>query len=257
MRYNHRCHELEDHPRRSTPMKRHPVYPMLFAVLLAGTTGFPSPATAEDWPCWHSPRNDNISREKGLPTCWDPADATWKIAVPGTGHASPIVWGDRIYTVTGLAEKQDRVLICFDRATGNTVWQQTVVHGPLERLHPENSYASGTPVTDGKRVYVNFRVGDEIVAAAARCRQRKTSSGWSASERTKASGGSATCPCCIKIRLSSTATARASRSWSRSAVTMGIRSGVSIARTRESATPLHWCARWLAACNLSNAAIAA
>ena len=66
----------------------------------------------------------------------------------------------------GLPEKQDRVLVCFDRATGNILWQQTVVHGPLERLHPENSYASGTPATDGKRVYVNFRVGDEIVVAA-------------------------------------------------------------------------------------------
>jgi outer membrane protein assembly factor BamB len=139
---------------------------MLFAVLLAVTVGFPSPAVGENWPCWRGPRNDNISREKGLPTRWDPADATWKIAVPGVGHASPIVWGDRIFTATALAEEQDRMLVCFDRANGNIVWQQTVVHGPLERLHPENSYASGTPVTDGKCVYVNFRVGDEIVAAA-------------------------------------------------------------------------------------------
>ncbi|MCX6903947.1 MAG: PQQ-binding-like beta-propeller repeat protein, partial [Verrucomicrobia bacterium] len=41
-----------------------------------------------------------------------------------------------------------------------------MVHGPLEKIHQENSYASGTPATDGKRVYVVFRVGDEIVAAA-------------------------------------------------------------------------------------------
>jgi outer membrane protein assembly factor BamB len=147
-------------------MKRHPVYPMLFAVLLAVAASFANPAAAEDWPCWRGPRNDNISPEKGVPTRWDPADATWKIAVPGVGHASPIVWGDRVFTATALAEKQDRMLICFDRAGGNVVWQQTVAHGPLERLHPENSYASGTPATDGKCVYVNFRVGDEIIAAA-------------------------------------------------------------------------------------------
>ncbi len=58
------------------------------------------------------------------------------------------------------------MLICFDRATGKILWQQTVVRGPLEKINRENSYASGTPATDGKRVYVNFRVGDDIVVAA-------------------------------------------------------------------------------------------
>jgi outer membrane protein assembly factor BamB len=139
---------------------------MLFAVLFSAAVSYTSPAAAEDWPCWRGPRSDNICVEKGVPTRWDPADAVWKVVVPGVGHASPIVCGDRIYTVTGLPEKKDRVLLCFDRATGSILWQQTVVHGPLERLHPENSHASGTPATDGKRVYVNFRVGDELVVAA-------------------------------------------------------------------------------------------
>jgi outer membrane protein assembly factor BamB len=147
-------------------MKPHPACPALRALLLAVAASFPSPAAAENWPCWRGPRSDNISLEKGVPTRWEPADAVWKTVVPGEGHASPIVWKDRIYTVTGLPEKQDRQLVCFDRATGNILWQQTVVHGPLERLHPENTHASGTPATDGRRVYVNFRVGDEIVVAA-------------------------------------------------------------------------------------------
>ena len=58
------------------------------------------------------------------------------------------------------------MLLCFDRATGKILWQRTVVHGPLEKINRENSYASGTPATDGQRVYVNFRVGDELVVAA-------------------------------------------------------------------------------------------
>ena len=86
--------------------------------------------------------------------------------MPGIGHASPIVWGDRIFTVTALPEELERALVCFARATGKILWQQTVVRGPLEKLNPENSYASGTPATDGQRVYVAFRVGDEIVVAA-------------------------------------------------------------------------------------------
>jgi outer membrane protein assembly factor BamB len=139
----------------------------LLAVFLIVALGLSASARAENWPCWRGPRGDSTSLEKGVPTNWDVAtQATWKTAVPGIGHASMIVWGDRLFTVTGLPEKRQRQLLSFDRGTGKLLWQQTVVEGPLEKLHPENSYASGTPATDGMRVFVNFRVGDEIVVAA-------------------------------------------------------------------------------------------
>ncbi len=95
-----------------------------------------------------------------------PGWALWKTAIPGQGHASAIVWGDRVCTVTGLPATKERVLLCLSRATGEILWQKTVVQGPLEPLNKENSHASGTPVTDGEQVYVAFRVGDEIVVAA-------------------------------------------------------------------------------------------
>ncbi|MEN6336585.1 MAG: PQQ-binding-like beta-propeller repeat protein [Phycisphaerales bacterium] len=101
-----------------------------------------------------------------MPANWDPAGAVWKTEIAGQGHASAIVWGDRVCTATALPGTQERILVCLDRATGRVLWQQTVVKGPLEKIHKENSYASGTPVTDGERVYVAFRVGDDIVAAA-------------------------------------------------------------------------------------------
>jgi outer membrane protein assembly factor BamB len=147
-------------------MKLHHLFPTLLLALFAGIFACPTFSVAENWPCWRGPRGDGTSVEKNVPANWDPVGALWKIAVPGAGHASPIVWGNRVITATGLPEKEDRVLVCFDRTAGNTLWQKTVVHGPLEKIHTENSYASGTPATDGKRVYVNFRVGDEIVAAA-------------------------------------------------------------------------------------------
>ncbi len=138
--------------------------PALWVVgLLAGSL---VGAWGEQWPCWRGPRGDGTSHERGVPADWDPAGATWKCALPGRGHASPIVWGDRVFTVTALPESLERVLLCIDRATGRLLWQRTVVAGPLEKTHRENSYASGTPATDGERVYVVFRVGDEIVVAA-------------------------------------------------------------------------------------------
>jgi outer membrane protein assembly factor BamB len=127
----------------------------------------PSLASAENWASWRGPREDGTCLEKGVPTNWDVAtNALWKTPLPGAGHASAIVWGDRVFTVTGVPDTLERALLCLDRATGKILWQKTVTKGPLEKIHPENSYGSGTPVTDGKRVYVCFRVGDDVVAAA-------------------------------------------------------------------------------------------
>ena len=145
-------------------MRMQCVYWMLFAGLLAI---FPCRrAAAENWPAWRGPRQDGISHEENVPTDWDVAHAVWKTALPGKGHASPVIWGDRVVTVTALPDQKDRVLLCLDRTSGKMLWQQTVVNGPLEKIHEENSYASGTPSTDGERVYVVFRVGEEIVVAA-------------------------------------------------------------------------------------------
>ncbi len=138
-----------------------------FSGLLAATSLLMSlPAAAENWPVWRGPRGDSTSPDTKAPAEWNVSNAVWRAAVPGTGHASAIVWGDRVLTATAFPEKLDRALVCFDRATGKVVWQETVVNGPLEAIHKENSYASGTPATDGQRVYAAFRVGDDIVMAA-------------------------------------------------------------------------------------------
>ena len=145
-------------------MKTQPICLIILAVLWAGA--FSSSARSEDWPAWRGPRGDGISTEENVPADWDVAHATWKTALPGAGHASPIVCGDRIVTATALPEKLDRILLCLDRATGKVLWQETAAHGPLEKINPENSYASGTPATDGKRVYAAFMSGDDIVVVA-------------------------------------------------------------------------------------------
>jgi outer membrane protein assembly factor BamB len=144
-------------------MKKRFAFALLFACLFVQA---PVQARAESWPCWRGPRGDGTCVEKNVPANWDPTNAIWKVELPGIGHASPIVWGDRLFTVTSLPDTTERVLRCLDRATGKLLWQQPVVQGPLEKLHKENSYASGTPATDGERVYAAFRVGDEIVVAA-------------------------------------------------------------------------------------------
>jgi hypothetical protein len=140
---------------------------VIFALLLSGLLAAAAPtARAEPWPGWRGPRGDGTCIEKNVPIKWDPADALWKTELPGKGHASPIVWGNRVLTVTALIATKQRVLLCLDRNTGRILWQRTVVQGPLQKINKENSYASGTPATDGVRIYVTFRVDDDIVVAA-------------------------------------------------------------------------------------------
>jgi outer membrane protein assembly factor BamB len=146
---------------------------LLVANLLAAET--------ENWPCWRGPRYDGTSIEANIPTTWDVTNGTnvaWKTPLEAKGHSSPIVWGDRVF-VTGCLEAQEqgtRVLLCFDRRSGKQLWQQEVATAPLEKKHDLNSYASSTPATDGKLVYVTFLLpefaskkertpGDMIVAA--------------------------------------------------------------------------------------------
>jgi outer membrane protein assembly factor BamB len=144
-------------------MKRFVTCGLLLVSLLGGSI---AGTQAESWPGWRGPRQDGTCLEPNVTTHWNPAGALWKTKIPGLGHASPIVWKDRVFTVTAFPDTKERVVLCLDRATGKILWQQTVVQGPLEKINKENSYASGTPATDGKRVYVTFRVGDDIVVAA-------------------------------------------------------------------------------------------
>ena len=122
---------------------------------------------AENWPGWRGPSGDGISAGKGIPTKWSSKEnIAWRIAVRGEGHSSPIVWGDKVFLTSSLTEKNNRILLCIDRLSGQTVWQRDVVQSPPETVHRLNSRASGTPATDGKQVYVTFMraEGDEVIA---------------------------------------------------------------------------------------------
>jgi outer membrane protein assembly factor BamB len=78
------------------------------------------------------------------------------VPIPGKGYSSPVVWGERIFVTTCREDRGERVLLCLDRRTGRTLWEKVVLIAPLERKHGLNSYASATPATDGKNVWVSF-----------------------------------------------------------------------------------------------------
>jgi outer membrane protein assembly factor BamB len=133
------------------------------ALVLAGVC----PGLAEDWPQWRGPRLDGTSAEKNIPISWSTtSNVLWKTELAGIGHASPIVFGNKVFTVSAIPQTEERLLLCLDRKSGKISWRKPVLKSPLERKHSLNSHASSTPACDGERVFVAFLDRNEMVVAA-------------------------------------------------------------------------------------------
>lgn len=126
-------------------------------------------AMAEDWPGWRGPRGDGTSAETNVPRQWDGAqnqNIAWKTPLPYGGHSSPIIKDGRVF-VTGADEQTPRrMLLALDRRDGRILWEREVDESPLEKKHKLNSWASGTPATDGERVFATFLDEKEMLVAA-------------------------------------------------------------------------------------------
>ncbi len=136
----------------------------LFITALTFTT-----THAENWPGWRGPRGDGSSNSQSPPLQWNAETGdgiVWKTEIPGIGHASPIIWEDHAFIVTCDLDAQMRQLIALDAKKGDILWKRDVINAKLEKKHALNSFASGTPATDGKLVYVTFfEAGDQEIIA--------------------------------------------------------------------------------------------
>ncbi len=120
---------------------------------------------AENWPQLRGANGAGISTEKGLPLQWAAKDYAWKIKLPGIGHSSPIVWSDRVIVTSAANKGAQRYINCYSAATGQPVWRKTL-GGITHPKHALNSFASATPATDGKRVFVSWGDNDEFFMVA-------------------------------------------------------------------------------------------
>jgi outer membrane protein assembly factor BamB len=129
------------------------------------------------WPQWRGPHANGVSRVADPPVEWSESkNIKWKVEIPGRGSASPVVWGDRIFLLTavpvgvaGDAQHAPRgglkprgvhrfLVLAIDRATGKTLWERVArEQEPHEASHTDNgTWASGSAITDGERVYAYF-----------------------------------------------------------------------------------------------------
>lgn len=118
-----------------------------------------SNACAEDWSQWRGPSGQNHAAAGAMaPNEWNETSGlAWVTPVPGRGHSSPTIVGDRIYLTTCDEGIETQSLLVFDRQTGELL-TQTVAHtGKLPpRIHPNNTHASPTAACDGEHVFTLF-----------------------------------------------------------------------------------------------------
>lgn len=112
---------------------------------------------AHDWPAWRGPtRNGLAAPMQDPPLAWSETNQVhWKTPLPGRGHGSPTIVGQRIYLPTSLDGRQ--LVLALDRATGKMIWQSEV-HASQAGAgnHAHSSAASSTVACDGQRLWINF-----------------------------------------------------------------------------------------------------
>jgi outer membrane protein assembly factor BamB len=141
----------------------------LIVVCLQPVIAFELPtAKSGDWPWWRGPGHNGIAETgQSVPTQWsDSENVIWKVKVPGRGHSSPTVVGNRIFLATANEQQQIQGVVAFDRKTGKVLWQTAVSRGGFPKTHTKNTHATCTVACDGKRVYVVFHHHAKLTLAA-------------------------------------------------------------------------------------------
>ncbi len=112
---------------------------------------------ADNWPNWRGPNYDGTAPGAKYPVKWNATDnVAWKVALPGKGSSTPVVWGEQIFLTYGVEGKN--VVACYDRK-GKPTWT-TQVGQEKPGKHKKATGSNPSAVTDGKHVFVYFKSGD-------------------------------------------------------------------------------------------------
>jgi outer membrane protein assembly factor BamB len=118
-----------------------------------------------DWPRFRGPNGQGISDATAVPVKWTESDYNWKVKLPGTGHSSPVLWGDRIFLTCTDAESAKRMVVCLKAADGSKLWQRDY-ESKAYAQNNDNSFASATPAADAGGIVVTWSTPEEITLLA-------------------------------------------------------------------------------------------
>ena len=143
--------------------------------LTASAASLADPAAELYWPQWRGPLSTGEAPRANPPLTWSETNnVRWKTMIPGEGDSTPIVWGDRVFLQAAIPSETNAaapnaaapqapteiyqfVVLCLDRASGQILWQRVARQEvPHEGRQENNTFASASPVTDGKRLLAYF-----------------------------------------------------------------------------------------------------
>lgn len=157
---------------------------LIHTLIIAATNVLYSTTSAQDqWPRFRGPNADGVAQDDPrLPSHWSRTEnVLWSADIPGWGWSSPVVWDDKVFVTSVVSDAEDEneapkaglylgegvrepskgihhwLVYCFDLKSGQLRWKREAHTGhPQVPRHPKSTYASETPTTDGKRIYVLF-----------------------------------------------------------------------------------------------------
>jgi outer membrane protein assembly factor BamB len=114
-----------------------------------------SMATAQEWTRFRGPNGLGINDKVSIPAAWGEKEVSWKVELPGEGHSSPVLWGDKLFILSGNRQTAERFISCLSAADGKQIWQKSVACNQ-HPLHSKSSYANTTCAVEADRVYAAF-----------------------------------------------------------------------------------------------------
>ena len=121
-----------------------------------------------DWGWWRGPNHNGVAPPNAKPPVeWDDkSNVKWKAEIPGRGHSSPIVVGDRVYLTSADESKMTQYVLCYSKTDGELVWNTLMHQGNFDHNNKKNSFASGSVSCDGEKLYVSFFRDLKVITSA-------------------------------------------------------------------------------------------
>jgi len=127
--------------------------------------GFASAAAGQEWTRFRGPDGCGVSEATTIPVTWTTKDYNWRVKLPGIGHSSPVIWGERIFVTSAIEEDATLILHCLNTADGSLIWKRDF---PLTayRKNEHNSYAAASPALDEDHVYITWATPEHYIVLA-------------------------------------------------------------------------------------------
>lgn len=140
-------------------MKRIQALTILAATLMSSAGVF-----AQEWTRFRGTNGTGVTKTR-FAAEFSEDDYNWKVKLPGIGHSSPVVWGDKVFLLSADPKDATRYMLCLSATSGAELWRKTF-KSEAHHLHARSSFASCTPAVDAEQVYVAWSTPKETTLKA-------------------------------------------------------------------------------------------